>query len=115
MILGSVGGGAIICRRLAFGRRWERGGRRRESLRLGFRLPHFRPMPSSHLLAAGDRIELRSLSADAVLRGVDPLTVGILAGHKDATMAMKVYGLVAKDMQFLAVKNRQATDEDQSA
>lgn len=45
----------------------------------------------------------------ALLRGVDPLTVGILAGHKDATMVMRVYSHLAQNEEFLAEKLRQAT------
>lgn len=47
----------------------------------------------------------------ALLRGVDPLTVGILAGHKDATQVMRTYQHLARDRAFLAAKLRQATGE----
>lgn len=49
---------------------------------------------------------------DALLRGVDPMTVSILAGHRDATMVMRVYGHLAQQDSFLEAKLRQATGED---
>lgn len=49
---------------------------------------------------------------NALLRGVDPLTVGILAGHRDATMVLRVYNHLAQNQEFLAAKLRQATGED---
>jgi integrase len=53
-----------------------------------------------------------SFVTHALLRGVDPLTVGILAGHKDATMVMRVYSHLAQNDEFLAAKLKQATGED---
>jgi integrase len=49
---------------------------------------------------------------DALLRGVDPMTVSILAGHRDASMVMKVYGHLAQQDSFLEEKLKQATGED---
>jgi integrase len=46
----------------------------------------------------------------ALLRGVDPLTVGILAGHRDATCVLRVYSHVSQDENFLNEKLKQATD-----
>lgn len=49
---------------------------------------------------------------DALLRGVDPLTVAALAGHKDAAMIMKVYSHLCENDEHLAAKLKQATGED---
>lgn len=49
---------------------------------------------------------------DALVRGVDPLTVAALAGHKDAAMIMKVYSHLCENDEHLAAKLRQATGED---
>jgi integrase len=46
---------------------------------------------------------------DALKRGVDPLTVSHLAGHRDATMVMRVYSHLSQDDEFLADKLKQAT------
>jgi integrase len=48
---------------------------------------------------------------DALLRGVDPLTVSLLAGHKDTTMVMRVYSHLSQNDEFLAAKLKQATGE----
>lgn len=48
---------------------------------------------------------------DALLRGVDPLTVALLMGHKDATMVMKVYNHLMQHDDFLTEKLRQAVGE----
>jgi integrase len=48
---------------------------------------------------------------DALLRDVDPLTVAILLGHKDATMVMKVYSHLTQNDDFLQQKLKQATGE----
>lgn len=53
-----------------------------------------------------------SFCTDALLRGVDPLTVAILLGHKDASMVMKVYNHLIQNDEFLQKKLRQATGED---
>ncbi len=42
-----------------------------------------------------------SFCTDALLRGVDPLTVAILLGHKDASMVMKVYSHLTQNDEFL--------------
>lgn len=49
---------------------------------------------------------------DALLRGVDPLTVAHLMGHKDASMVFKVYSHLAQQDEFLQAKLKQATGED---
>lgn len=48
---------------------------------------------------------------DALLRGVDPLTVSLLAGHRDTTMVMRVYSHLSQNDEFLSVKLKQATGE----
>jgi integrase len=48
---------------------------------------------------------------NALLRGVDPLTCAIFAGHKDASMIMKVYSHLVQQDDFLASKLQQATGE----
>lgn len=48
---------------------------------------------------------------NALLRGVDPLSVSILAGHKSTDMVMKVYAHLTEENQFLANKLKQATGE----
>lgn len=48
---------------------------------------------------------------DALLRGVDPMTVAILMGHADATMVMRVYGHLVQHDEFLQKKLSQATGE----
>lgn len=48
---------------------------------------------------------------DALLRGVDPITVAILMGHKDGAMVMKVYNHLVRQNEFLKEKLRQATGE----
>ncbi len=48
---------------------------------------------------------------NALLRGVDPLTVAILLGHKDATMVMRVYNHLVQNNEFLKQKLKQATGE----
>lgn len=48
---------------------------------------------------------------DALLRGVDPLTVSILAGHKTTDMVMRVYAHLTQQDDFLAAKLKQATGE----
>lgn len=52
---------------------------------------------------------------DALLRGVDPLTVAIFVGHKDASMVMKVYNHLVQNDDFLRQKLRQATGEEDVA
>jgi integrase len=42
-------------------------------------------------------------------KGVDSVTVGILAGHRDPSMVAKVYQHLAKDNAYLHEKNRQAS------
>jgi integrase len=46
---------------------------------------------------------------DALKRGVDPLTVSKLTGHRDSTMIMRVYEHLSQDDEFLAAKLKQAT------
>jgi len=46
---------------------------------------------------------------DALLRGVDPVTVALLMGHKDGTMVLKVYNHLIRHNDFLQEKLRQAT------
>jgi integrase len=46
---------------------------------------------------------------DALLRGVDPITVAHLMGHKDASMVMKVYSHLIHQSDHLKEKLRQAT------
>jgi integrase len=48
---------------------------------------------------------------DALLRGVDPLTVAIFLGHTDASMVMKVYSHLVQQDEFLSQKLKQATGE----
>ena len=50
----------------------------------------------------------------ALLRGVDPLTVGILAGHRDATMVMRVYAQMLRRTRVSFWRNclRRQTFED---
>ena len=48
---------------------------------------------------------------DALLRGVDPLTVAIFAGHTDATMIMRVYSHLVQHDDFLAAQLKRATGE----
>lgn len=45
----------------------------------------------------------------ALKRGVDPLTVATLMGHRDAAMVMQVYSHLAQDDAYLEDKLRQAT------
>lgn len=45
----------------------------------------------------------------ALVRGVDPLTVATLMGHKSAAMVMKVYAHLVQNDEFLEEKLRQAT------
>lgn len=52
-----------------------------------------------------------SWCTDALLRGVDPLTVSVLMGHKDATMVMRVYSHLTQQNEFLKKKVKQATGE----
>lgn len=52
-----------------------------------------------------------SWCTDALLRGVDPLTVALLMGHTDASMVMKVYNHLIHQNDFLKNKLRQATGE----
>ena len=52
---------------------------------------------------------------DALLRGVDPMTVAILMGHSDATMVMRVYGHLVQHDEFLQQKLSQATGEPATA
>ena len=47
---------------------------------------------------------------DALKRGVDPLTVATLMGHKDATMIMKVYQKLGKCDDHLKAALRKATE-----
>lgn len=49
---------------------------------------------------------------NALLRGVDPLVVAELAGHRDAAMIMKVYSHLTGNDAHLDAKLRQATGED---
>jgi len=46
---------------------------------------------------------------DALLAGVDPMTVATLMGHCNASMVMRVYGHLAQHDDFLAKKLKQAT------
>lgn len=46
---------------------------------------------------------------DALLRGVDPVTVALLMGHKDGTMVMQVYNHLILHNDFLQEKLKQAT------
>lgn len=48
---------------------------------------------------------------DALLRGVDPLSVSILVGHKTPDLVMKVYSHLTQQNAFLADKLKQATGE----
>lgn len=52
-----------------------------------------------------------SWCTDALLRGVDPLSVGLLMGHADASMVMRVYSHLTQQDEFLMSKLRQATGE----
>lgn len=56
-----------------------------------------------------------SWCTDALLRGVDPLTVAIFLGHKDATQVMKTYSHLVQQDEFLAAKLKQATGEGLSS
>jgi integrase len=46
---------------------------------------------------------------DALMRGVDPITVSVLLGHKDAKMVMQVYSHLCQQHDFLNKKLEQAT------
>ena len=46
---------------------------------------------------------------DALLRGVDPVTVALLMGHKDGTMVLRVYNHLIRHDEFLQEKLKQAT------
>lgn len=46
---------------------------------------------------------------DALMRGVDPVSVSVLMGHKDAKMVMQVYSHLCQQDDFLEAKLRQAT------
>jgi integrase len=48
---------------------------------------------------------------DALMRGVDPITLAALVGHRDAVMISRVYAHVAQNDEFLAAKARQAIGE----
>jgi integrase len=49
--------------------------------------------------------------SNSLLRGVDPMSVAILMGHRDATMVMRVYGHLTQNDEFLETKLKQATGE----
>lgn len=51
-----------------------------------------------------------TFATNALIRGVDPMVVGKLMGHKDASMVYKVYGHHTDDEELLAKKLDQATD-----
>lgn len=48
---------------------------------------------------------------DALLRGVDPLTLAIIVGHKDATMIMRVYSHLNLHQDHIQKALKQATGE----
>jgi integrase len=50
-----------------------------------------------------------TFATDALLRGVDPITVSILMGHKDATMISRVYQHLTQNESFLREKLERAT------
>lgn len=50
-----------------------------------------------------------TFATDALLRGVDPITVSILMGHKDATMISRVYQHLTQNEGFLREKLERAT------
>jgi len=51
-------------------------------------------------------------ATEALVRGVDPLTVAIFLGHKDANMIMRVYSHLVQRDDFLAEQLKRATGED---
>ena len=50
-------------------------------------------------------------ATEALMRGVNPLTVAIFLGHKDASMIMKVYSHLVQKDDFLAEQLKRATGE----
>lgn len=52
---------------------------------------------------------------DALMREVDPVTVSVLMGHKDAKMVMEVYSHLVQQNKFLEKKLKQATGEEDVA
>jgi integrase len=83
-----------------------------------FRDAHGRPWSKNQLCKRFEKVACfayamrHTFCTDALLRGVDPLTVAILMGHKDATMVMRVYNHLAQNDEFLQKKLSQATGED---
>lgn len=56
-----------------------------------------------------------TFATDALLRGVDPITVSILMGHKDATMISRVYQHLTQNEGFLREKLEKATRTEPSS
>lgn len=50
-----------------------------------------------------------SYATNALQKGVDPITLGELMGHKDASMVAKVYQHVAHDPKFMLEQAKKAS------
>lgn len=54
-----------------------------------------------------------SFVTDALMRGVDPITLAHIVGHKDATMIMRVYEQLGIQQEHIRAALRKATGEDE--